>query len=142
MQGAVKDEGFLDYLTDWEGQLVSASLEGVIQDAGGPEHVGIFSVDMINGFCHEGPLQSGRVQGLIAPIIKLMTKAHERGIRNFVLTQDSHPADRSFGFWWARKRHHGVRGGLKLTGQREPARHAPASCGCHSCAIVSVRCVR
>ena len=84
---------FLDYLSDWEGQLPSLNLQQLIQNAGGPEKVAVFSVDMINGFCHEGALQSGRVKGIIAPIVRMMKRAHELGVRNFVLTQDSHPVD-------------------------------------------------
>lgn len=84
---------FLDYLAAWEERLAPTRLEELIAEAGGPGHVGVFSVDMINGFCHAGALQSDRVKGIIAPIVDLMTRAHGQGVRNFVLAQDSHPHD-------------------------------------------------
>jgi nicotinamidase-related amidase len=85
--------GFLEYLEGWQAGLVPTPLEALVYEAGGPAHVGVFSVDMINGFCHQGALQSDRVKGIIAPIVDLMSRAHGLGVRNFVLTQDSHPAD-------------------------------------------------
>lgn len=84
---------FLDYLEEWQESLAPLSLTAIIEEAGGPEKVAIFSVDIINGFCHEGNLQSDRVKGIIAPIADLMTHAHAQGVRRFVLTQDAHPED-------------------------------------------------
>ena len=81
---------FLDFLETWQQNLASASLAEVITSAGGPEHIGIFCVDVINGFCHEGPLHSARVKGIIAPIRQLFTAAYAAGVRNFVLPQDTH----------------------------------------------------
>jgi nicotinamidase-related amidase len=48
---------------------------------------------MLIGFCSEGPLSSPRVGGLIPAIGDLLTRAHAAGVRDLVLTQDSHPAD-------------------------------------------------
>jgi nicotinamidase-related amidase len=84
---------FLEYLEDWQARLAPMTLEELLADANGPERVAIFCVDVINGFCHEGRLQSDRVKAIIAPIVRLMTRARELGVRSFVLTQDSHPAD-------------------------------------------------
>lgn len=81
---------FLDYLEAWQAGLPSLSLDSLLAEAGAPEHIGIFCVDVINGFCHEGPLHSERVRGIIAPIASLFTRAHEAGVRNFVLTHDAH----------------------------------------------------
>jgi nicotinamidase-related amidase len=81
---------FLDYLETWEQGLASAPLAERIAAAGGPEHVGIFCVDVINGFCHEGPLHSDRVRAIIAPIRQLFVAAYAAGIRHFVLPQDTH----------------------------------------------------
>ncbi len=84
---------FLDYLEVWEQGLAPASLTSLIEEAGGPEHIGLFCVDVINGFCHEGPLHSDRVRGIIAPIQRLFTAAYAAGIRHFILPQDTHSLD-------------------------------------------------
>ena len=81
---------FADYLETWMAGLASPMLTEIIAEAGGAEHVGIFCVDVINGFCHEGILSSPRVRGIIAPITGLMTRAYLAGVRQFVLTQDTH----------------------------------------------------
>ncbi len=81
---------FLDGLETWQQSLLPASLADCIASASGPEHVGIFCVDVINGFCHAGPLYSERVRGIIAPIRQLFTAAYAAGIRHFVLPQDAH----------------------------------------------------
>jgi nicotinamidase-related amidase len=48
---------------------------------------------MINGFCYEGPLASPRVAAIVEPIASLFQKSYQAGVRNFILTQDTHPAD-------------------------------------------------
>ncbi|MCS6776428.1 MAG: isochorismatase family protein [Chloroherpetonaceae bacterium] len=84
---------FMDYLTQWKQALPEFPLHTLIAEAGGPERVGIFCVDLINGFCHSGPLASERVRGIIAPIVDLFSRAHAAGVRHFVLTHDAHPPD-------------------------------------------------
>ncbi len=81
---------FLDFLERWQQSLPSGAVADYIASAGGPEHVGIVCVDIINGFCHEGPLHSDRIRGIIAPIRQLFTTAYAAGIRHFVLPQDTH----------------------------------------------------
>ena len=81
---------FLDYLDDWLDDLLPMPLESLIAEAGGPQHVGIFCVDVINGFCYEGPLASGRVAGIVPPIVELFQNAYASGVENFVLTHDAH----------------------------------------------------
>jgi len=58
-----------------------------------PATTAIFSTDMINGFCHFGPLASPRVLAIIGPVVDLFTRAHALGVRDFVLTQDTHEPD-------------------------------------------------
>lgn len=91
---------FLDYLDGWKRELPSAELSDLIAEAGGPEHVGIFCVDVIDGFCREGPLSSERVRGIVAPIADLFRRAHAAGVRSFVLPQDAHdPKAAEFAFY-------------------------------------------
>jgi nicotinamidase-related amidase len=61
--------------------------------AGEPAHVGVMCVDLVVGFCYEGPLASPRVAGIVPPIVALFQEAHAAGVRHFVLSQDSHPPD-------------------------------------------------
>lgn len=78
---------FLDYLDRWMAGLKPARLSDL---AASPERLALVSVDMVNGFCHEGPLAGPRVQALIPPILDLMRRAWEAGVRHIVLTQDTH----------------------------------------------------
>jgi nicotinamidase-related amidase len=82
---------FLNYIVDWAANLPSLSMATVINDQA--NRVAIISVDVINGFCYEGPLASPRVAGLVGPIVTLFQKSYQAGIRHFILTQDTHPAN-------------------------------------------------
>ncbi|MBI2267112.1 MAG: cysteine hydrolase [Armatimonadetes bacterium] len=84
---------FLEYAKKWEEGRPVRRLEEIVKEAGGPEYVAIISVDLIKGFCTEGPLASPRVQSLVAPVTLLLQRSHALGIREFVFTQDSHPKD-------------------------------------------------
>jgi len=95
---------FLQYLETWTGQLPRLPLS---QAAPYPERAAIISVDVINGFCYEGPLASPRVAGIVQPIVRLFEQAWEYGIHQVVLTQDTHePEAVEFGSWPA----HCIRG--------------------------------
>lgn len=82
---------FLEHVENWYNRLEPASLDELIGDD--PTKVAIFCVDVIVGFCHEGNLASPRVAGIIQPIADLFTAAYERGVRHFVLPQDTHAPD-------------------------------------------------
>jgi len=79
---------FLRYLEEWYTALPSISLASIIGER--PERVAVFSIDMINGFCKEGPLSGPRVGALIPAVVDIFTRAHALGVRSFVLTQDTH----------------------------------------------------
>lgn len=81
---------FGTYLEQWMANLSFVPLESLIAEAGGAEHIAVFCVDVINGFCHEGQLASPRVRRIIAPISGLMSRAYLDGVRQFVLTHDAH----------------------------------------------------
>ena len=78
---------FLEYVDGWLAGLPRPALASL---ATPPEATAVVSVDMINGFCHSGPLASPRVAALIPPIVTLLTRAWEAGVRDFALTQDTH----------------------------------------------------
>lgn len=81
---------FLAYLEQWNTSLAPLSLEEIAQK---PEETAIISVDLIEGFCSIGPLASPRVAGIVEPVTRLMRAAWQHGIRNILLTQDSHEED-------------------------------------------------
>jgi nicotinamidase-related amidase len=95
---------FLAYLDGWLAQLPAPPAADVISK---PENTAIVSVDVINGFCYEGPLASPRVAGIVEPITRLFELAWQQGVRSFVLPQDTHEAEAmEFAQWPA----HCVRG--------------------------------
>ncbi len=88
---ADRSRPFLTYLDHWHTALPSLALAEVLHDR--PERVVVMSIDMINGFCCEGPLSGPRVGALMTPVATLMQRAYDAGVRNFVLTQDTHNAN-------------------------------------------------
>jgi nicotinamidase-related amidase len=84
---------FLTWLDQWYNGLREMPLEAVIREAGGPAGVACVSVDMVVGFCSEGPLSSPRVGALAPRIAALLRRAYAAGVREFVFTQDAHPED-------------------------------------------------
>jgi nicotinamidase-related amidase len=95
---------FLEYLDEWMAALKPLPIDEAIRD---PQRVAILSVDVINGFCYEGPLSSPRVETIVEPIARLFQRAWERGVRKIVLSQDTHePEAVEFAQWPA----HCVRG--------------------------------
>jgi nicotinamidase-related amidase len=80
-------EPFLEWIVDWQASLPVFDLATQVSD---PNAAAILSVDVINGFCCEGPLSSPRVASIVPPIARLFERAHNRGIRYFVLMQDTH----------------------------------------------------
>jgi nicotinamidase-related amidase len=87
---------FLRYLEEWYAGLPDLELAAIVGDA--PGRVAVISVDMINGFCKEGPLSGPRVGALIPPVVAAFERAYALGVRAFALTQDTHdPATPEFG---------------------------------------------
>lgn len=82
---------FLAYLGEWYDHLPEIALAEVVGAT--PQQIALFVVDMINGFCKQGPLASERVGTLIAPVVDLCTRSYALGVRAFVLAQDTHDPD-------------------------------------------------
>ncbi len=78
---------FLNWLAEWHAALPQPELESIVGD---PRRTAILSVDVINGFCHTGPLASPRVKAIIDPITRLMGAAHAAGVRHFISIQEDH----------------------------------------------------
>jgi len=85
-----RSKPFIDYLETWLAILPQVDLRETLAE---PAKAAIISTDMINGFCRSGPLASPRVEALISPISRLLRAAWELGVRNIILTQDTHDPD-------------------------------------------------
>ena len=81
---------FLDWLTRWEADLPSLHLEAITAD---PARVALVSVDLVKGFCCQGPLASPRVADIVSFAARLFQRAYDLGVRRFLLMQDTHDAD-------------------------------------------------
>ncbi len=79
---------FLAYLEEWYNALAPLALAEIVADA--PERVALISIDVINGFCKSGPLASDRVGRIAQPVADLFQRAYALGVRDLVLTQDTH----------------------------------------------------
>jgi nicotinamidase-related amidase len=79
---------FLEYLDRWHNNLQDMEIDRLIN--GRPETLAIMCVDVLVGFCKEGPLSSPRVDTIVQPIVDVFRALHERGVRHFVLPQDAH----------------------------------------------------
>jgi len=78
---------FLAYLGGWYSNLPGYRFTADCIDAG---RTALLSVDLVNGFCTEGPLASPRVKNIIAPAVRLIQQARSAGVNHFALLQDSH----------------------------------------------------
>ncbi|MCR4407684.1 MAG: cysteine hydrolase [Anaerolineae bacterium] len=81
---------FLNWLCDWEAGLTPFDLAAELKE---PTRAAVMAVDMVVGFCYEGPLSSPRVAGIVPNVVKLFRRAEALGVRHFVLTQDAHQPD-------------------------------------------------
>ncbi|MFN8590113.1 MAG: isochorismatase family protein [Thermomicrobiales bacterium] len=86
-----------EFIGNWFANLPSMSIAAAIPD---PTRTAVFSSDMIVGFCDSGNLASPRVDALTEPVVALFRTAHARGVRQFVLLQDTHhPETPEFDAW-------------------------------------------
>jgi nicotinamidase-related amidase len=85
-----KSQPFFDWLEEWIEDLAALPIGEAVPQ---PEKAAVISVDVTNGFCYEGPLSSPRVAGIVEPIAELFERAWEHGMRNIILSQDTHEPD-------------------------------------------------
>jgi len=83
---------FIEWILKWQANLTPAALASLSFN-GDPRSIGIMSVDVIEGFCTMGPLSSPRVNQIVEPITGLFQAAWDYGVRDILLTQDTHPED-------------------------------------------------
>lgn len=78
---------FLDWLAEWKNNLPSIVLSKLLIN---PDRTALVSIDMINGFCHQGSLVSETVKSIIPEVVTLMKKLNDSGVFRFLLFQDTH----------------------------------------------------
>ena len=85
---------FLAWLVEWYNDRPALAWTDLLDATqNDPAGVALFAVDVTSGFCSEGPLASDRVGRIAAPISRLFQEAHARGVRHFLLPQDTHAED-------------------------------------------------
>ena len=87
------EESFLKWLS--ERRRPECSLQDLLLEAGGPEKCAVLVVDLLEGFCRQGPLASPLVEALIDPICRFLRQAHLLGVTRFYFPSDSHDPDSS-----------------------------------------------
>ena len=85
-----RSHAYRSYLEHWLAELPEIPLSEI---AAKPESWAVISVDVIEGFCHTGPLASPRVAAIVEPITRLFKSVWEVGVRHILLTQDAHVPD-------------------------------------------------
>jgi nicotinamidase-related amidase len=78
------------FVSRWLETVPAAKLDEIAPD---PNTAAIFGADIINGFLREGPLSSERVNRITGPVLELVQRAWDYGVREFVFVQDTHPED-------------------------------------------------
>lgn len=88
---------FADYLEPWLETLQTLSLGELCSE---PEKVAVLSVDLIKGFCNQGPLAGPRCAGIVPGVVDLFKQTYKMGVRSFALLQDAHsPQAVEFNTW-------------------------------------------
>lgn len=89
----MSDAAFWTWLKSHQAARPVISLEALIQGAGGPQATAVIGVDLIEGFCRNGPLASPRISALLSPTVKFLRDCHQQGIKDFFFPSDAHQAD-------------------------------------------------
>lgn len=87
-----KSKPFIEWMLNWRASIKPVELRSLAFNAD-PRSIAIISVDVINGFCSVGPLASPRVNNIVEPITDLFKSAWAYGVRDILLTQDTHFED-------------------------------------------------
>lgn len=86
---------FYEYMSKKVDQAPSISIDELIQESGGIQNLYLVYVDILKGFCHEGPLASERVNEMVKPVVDLSEKLLNKGIptENLIFLNDHHLED-------------------------------------------------
>jgi nicotinamidase-related amidase len=89
-----KSAAFIDWIEGWLNERTPLDLQSYLQGGNiSPDRVAIVCVDVIVGFCYEGRLSSPRIAAIVEPIARLFARAHELGVRHYLLPQEHHTHD-------------------------------------------------
>ena len=78
------------FVTRWLETIPDVRLDDIAPD---PATTAIFSADLINGFLREGALASDRIDQVTQPVLKLLRRAWDYGVRDYAFLQDTHAED-------------------------------------------------
>lgn len=78
------------FISRWLETVPAARLDEIAPD---PATTAIFGADIINGFLREGALASERIDTITQPVLDLVNRAWDHGVREYVFLQDTHPED-------------------------------------------------
>jgi len=81
------------YILQWLDSLPSMSLLDLTNSGRTPKQAAMLLEDLVKGFTSVGGLASPRIAGIVPEVVRLVNAAYSIGVRDFVLPQDSHPAD-------------------------------------------------
>lgn len=85
-----ENEAFLNWLQQWEESRPTLALKEL---AAAPDHVAVMSQDLLKGFCDEGALSGPRAASIVPAVVDLFQRAHDLGVRHYLLLQDTHDPD-------------------------------------------------
>lgn len=89
----MRDAAFFRWLETHQVSRSALSLEHLISECGGAHRIAVVAVDLIKGFCSEGPLASAPVGELVDPTVRLLEKCHRKGVEGFFFPCDAHPPE-------------------------------------------------
>lgn len=89
----MRDAAFFQWLEGHQSSRSELSLDQLISESGGPSGLALVAVDLIKGFCSEGPLASAPVGELVEPTVRLVERCHQMGVEGFYFPCDAHPPD-------------------------------------------------
>lgn len=86
---------FLNYMEEQIAALPCESVSELVKRAEGTDRLYLVFVDILKGFCQEGPLSSKRVAEMIQPVRQLAQALVDKGLsgENLVFLQDDHSSD-------------------------------------------------
>lgn len=87
-----KEKEFLNYISNFIKNLKPLSIKEILSKTS-PDKIALFSIDMIKGFCTEGPLSTPRINSISSSIKDLLIKLYQNDVKRFVILEDLHQKD-------------------------------------------------
>jgi nicotinamidase-related amidase len=87
------DDAFWTWLERRTRERAPLALDELVAQAGGARRCAVVAVDLLEGFCRQGPLASPRIDALVGPTGAFLTRCHGAGIRDFLFPCDAHQKD-------------------------------------------------